>query len=331
MKSAALAYAFAAAVMAAQTGPRISNATLETKSAAPGLQQVFDAALRAQPGAVWIGWDVPSARVSNLACDWSERVSAPGPVHLEPPDRARILARAEGGTLLKLRVLSPDCELDAGGLPFYWLTDVRPEESVALLESLAAKRDRVGDGAVTAIAQHGGEAADRVLEKFVAADRPFSLREKAARWLGIARGRRGYETLKRLAASDPDDRMREKAMSALSQSPVPEALETLASAARSDKSSRVRSQALFWLARRPNGSSRALAVIQDALENDAETEVKKNAVQALSQLPDGQGIPRLIELARAGRNAEVRKQAMLWLGRSKDPRAVNFFEEVLKR
>lgn len=37
-----------------------------------------------------------------------------------------------------------------------------------------------------------------------------------------------------------------------------------------------------------------------------------------------------IEIARTNRNPQVRKQAMFWLGRSSDPRAVSFFEEVLK-
>ncbi len=36
-----------------------------------------------------------------------------------------------------------------------------------------------------------------------------------------------------------------------------------------------------------------------------------------------------MEVARTNRNAEVRKQAMFWLGQSKDPRAVKFFEDIL--
>jgi hypothetical protein len=50
---------------------------------------------------------------------------------------------------------------------------------------------------------------------------------------------------------------------------------------------------------------------------------------ALSQLPADQGVPLLIDVARTHRNAQVRKRAMFWLGQSKDPRAVKFFEEIL--
>jgi HEAT repeat protein len=57
--------------------------------------------------------------------------------------------------------------------------------------------------------------------------------------------------------------------------------------------------------------------------------VKKKAVFALSQLPKDDGVPKLMDVARNSRNPEVRKQAMFWLGQSKDPRAVKFFEEIL--
>jgi hypothetical protein len=36
-----------------------------------------------------------------------------------------------------------------------------------------------------------------------------------------------------------------------------------------------------------------------------------------------------MDVARNNRNPEVRKQAMFWLGQSKDPRAVQFFEDIL--
>ena len=64
--------------------------------------------------------------------------------------------------------------------------------------------------------------------------------------------------------------------------------------------------------------------------NDPEREVKRRAVSALQQLPNGEGIPLLIQLAKTSHNVEVRKQAMSSLAQSRDQRAVAFFEEVLK-
>jgi hypothetical protein len=76
---------------------------------------------------------------------------------------------------------------------------------------------------------------------------------------------------------------------------------------------------------------RAAPAIAEAIERDPETDVKKRAVFALSQLPDGEGVPRLIEVAEHHSNAAVRRQAMFWLGQSKDPRALAFFERILLR
>jgi HEAT repeat protein len=49
----------------------------------------------------------------------------------------------------------------------------------------------------------------------------------------------------------------------------------------------------------------------------------------LSQLPKDEGVPLLIQVARTHTNPAVRKQAMFWLGQTRDARAVKFFEEIL--
>ncbi len=59
--------------------------------------------------------------------------------------------------------------------------------------------------------------------------------------------------------------------------------------------------------------------------------MKKRAVFALSQLPKDEGIPLLIKVAKTNQNPAVRKQAMFWLGQSKDPRALDFFADVLSK
>ena len=48
-------------------------------------------------------------------------------------------------------------------------------------------------------------------------------------------------------------------------------------------------------------------------------------------MPDGEGVPLLISLAKSTSDVEVRKQAMNSLGQSRDGRAITFFEDVLKK
>src|ERR1700722_17466389 len=97
--------------------------------------------------------------------------------------------------------------------------------------------------------------------------------------------------------------------------------------AKEDESTRVRGQPLFWLAQKSGGP--AAGATSNSIYNDPDTEVKKKAVFALSQLPKDEGVPLMINVARDNKNPAVRKQAMFWLGQSKDPRAVAFFEQIL--
>src|ERR1035438_3368778 len=109
-------------------------------AAALGLEREFRALLAAEPQPAWIGWSVPSVRSYSLGCEYvsHDGWAAPGVIHLEPPDRAVILFRVVNRSLERIRALSPDCEIDAGGVPVHWLNDVKPPESVALLAGLAA-------------------------------------------------------------------------------------------------------------------------------------------------------------------------------------------------
>jgi hypothetical protein len=287
----------------------------------------------AQTQPAWVGYTVPTVAGHEQTCNYgdgySHGVRPPGPVHLEPPEQAQIMFRIQGNHIGKIRIISGDCQLDADGVPLRWIRDVRPAESISFLSTFVTlDSDHIRDGAVAAIAMHADATADEALERFAAAGQPESLREKAVFWMGEARGRRGYENLRRIVSEDASDHVREKAIFALSISKEPQAVDTMIAVAHNDASSHVRGQALFWLAQK--AGKKAVGAISGAIDNDPDTEVKRKAVFALQQLPDGEGVPMLIQVARNNRNPAVRKQAMFWLGQSSDPRALAFFEELLK-
>lgn len=337
-----------AVATAQQTG--IVNAQGETRSAAAGLQRTVEDLLRGQSGPAWVSYEVPmvggersvccySSENSRCQCSLEDRKgsyfngSDGDSVMLEGARNLHVFLRLKGGAVQKVRAFSEDCEIDVGGLPLYRLTDVREEESVTYLSSLVrpmpeSERKKFSN-VLMAIALHETAAADSALEHFVAPGQPRKVRKKAAFWLGSARGRRGYQALKRVVENDADDKFRKDAVFALHISKEPEAVDTLIALARSDRSRPVRQQAIFWLGQR--ASQKAVAALTDVVENDPDTDIKKRAVFALSQLPNDQGVPLLMKVARTHRNPAVRKQAMFWLGQSGDPRALDFFEEVLTR
>ena len=92
----------------------------------------------------------------------------------------------------------------------------------------------------------------------------------------------------------------------------------------------MRKQALFWLGQR--AGQRSLEVLGNVVEKtDDDTEVQKQAVFAISQRPRDEAVPVLIKIARTHPKAEVRKQAMFWLGQTGDERALEFFKEILAK
>lgn len=297
---------------------------------------------------VWFGYTIRTMKRNGDSCCWNgegrggcglegswtdknSNARPNTPVPLEGSDTAAVLLRVENNTVGKVHLYSLRCPLDAGGLPFVWLSGVSNAASIAYLKTLAVSREAKGitDSAVFAIAQHAGHEADMALTELARPTQGEHVREQVAFWLGVSREGYGVTVLKSLIANDPSPNVRDKAVFALSVSKQPEALDELIRAAKSDTSSHVRGQAIFWLAQKAD--KRAASTIKDAVENDPDTDVKKRAVFALSQLPKDESVPKLIEIARTQRNPEARKQAFFWLGQSQDPRALAFFQEVLSK
>ena len=342
-------FACAAISLAAQQ-PAITNANLQTMPASGGLDAAIRAAIAKQSTAAWIGYAVAKIPGDQQSCCWNNNdrgcglegrpagalASPTGPVKLEGPTHIAVLMRVEAGAVIKIRNLSIDCPLDAGGLPFHWLTGVRAGDSVAVLsqyavreESITDRRKRVNESAVQALALHAGPEAEAALEKFALTGASVETKKTAAFWLANSRGKKGSDIVRRVLREDTSDKVREHAIFALTQSNEPDAVPAIIRAAKEDKSPHVRGQALFWLAQKT--SRQAIGPINETIANDPETEVKKKAVFALTQIPNGEGVPTLIQIARTNQNPAVRKQAMFWLGQSKDPRALGFFEDVLTK
>jgi hypothetical protein len=336
--------------------PHVQNARLETRAVSTTLAAELKVFEGQSAEARWIGYSVPKVAGDREVCcasngNWNQDCglcrlessdhdfnmnSRDASVNLEAPRAIAILFRAENKKIMKLRLVSAECTVDAGGLPFVWLTGVKPADSVAFLtnyvrsENFSEGDDRkLGRESLTAIALHADDSADRALESFVRPTEREELRKQTAFWLGEARGKAGLATLQQMAKSDPSTEVRAHVTFALSVSREPAALDEMIRMAKDDESSHVRGQALFWLAQK--AGKKAAATITGAIENDPDTEVKKKAVFALSQMPKDEGVPKLIEVAQNNRNPAVRKQAMFWLGQSNDPRALAFFEKVLSQ
>jgi hypothetical protein len=360
----AMSFAVAAVMLAPQaqsqtpSAPKTENAKVERRAIAESFAQTVDTWAKSADHAQWLAYSVPAVSSDRQVCcgngNWNGNSGNCDPCRLEGSDHGNsinlrddkiklegpqslvVLLRADVRKIGKIRVVSEDCTIDAGGLQIVWLAGVNPAESVRYLEKFVAAEefeehghDRLSRGALTAIAMTGGPTADQAIATFVAPEKPEGLRKEAAFWAGEARGAAGFSLLKRMAKNDPSSEVRAHVTFALSLNRENDAVDEMIRMAHEDTSTHVRGQALFWLAQK--AGKKAAITITGAIDNDPDTEVKKKAVFALSQMPKDEGVPKLIEVAQNNRNPEVRKQAMFWLGQSNDPRALDFFEKVLSK
>jgi hypothetical protein len=344
-------------MLAAAQQPKFSGTNVETISAASGLQSAVRQATAGVAGPVWVGYAVPivdSSKPRMMCCgnyttgdggtnccgSCRLETESTSVVHVstgecmqtEPASYLIIMLRYADGKVTRTRTMTPGCGVDATGATVRWLNDVQPAQSVALLASLVgtdAEARHLQDTAIMSIALHADPAAEAALQRFLGADQPEKIREKAAFWEANERGRSGFLAIQKLAREDKDDRFRRQLAFDLTLSKEPEAVPELIRMAHQDADGGVRGQALFWMAQK--AGRKLVGEIAAMAENDPDTEVKKRAVFALSQIPDGEGVPKLIEVARNNRNPAVRKQAIFWLGQSRDPRALSFIEDVLTR
>jgi hypothetical protein len=291
---AASCVAFSVAA-AADAPPHLANARVETRSAANGLEPAFRSAVAAARAPAWIGYDVPTEGRHQMCC-WDSTDS--------------------------VGLGCPGCRLEGhGGFTVSGDRDHRSDRTLSL----------EGDETILVLFRAEQGRLERI--RTYSAGCALDAGGLPVVWLTDVRPAESVKLLRSLVASGASEekggrRVEEPALAALAFHADPSALEALIALARQDASGHVRGQALFWLAQR--AGSKAAGVITRAIEDDPETDVKKRAVFALSQLPHDDGVPLLIDTARRNRNPAVRKQAMFWLGQSNDPRALAFFEEVLK-
>jgi HEAT repeat protein len=155
------------------------------------------------------------------------------------------------------------------------------------------------------------------------------LRKTAIRAIS-ERGEAAVEDLLKLFDSEQVPDVRRTVLQSLSEIKSTRVEDTLFEVARSNDVMDVRRQAIRLLGERV--SKRSFEFLsQTAQSTDANAEVQVQAVRAISERRAEESVPLLIKIARTHQNQLVRKQAIRSLGESGDPRAIDFFKEVLSK
>src|SRR6266705_740643 len=150
---------------------RITNAKPETRSDGQGLEREVRTAA-ARGGVNWIGYRVPMVAGPRQMCCFDSiaertdsspstalgatlsrvegccgmcRLESGSGVTMNTGSGVDSLARREGGTVVRVRTFTPDCDIDAAALPLIWFNDVKTDDSIAWLTSIVLAAPESGE------------------------------------------------------------------------------------------------------------------------------------------------------------------------------------------
>ncbi len=288
MRRFLLTLAIVALPALAATQPNLSNGRLQPSAVTGRLTRAVIETTAGTTGTAWVGYAAPVIDGDRQMCCWSGQTNSAccegcrlepgsssstgvsrgantGPVPLEGPTTFFVLYRVDAGKVTRIRMFSPDCPLDAGGLTVHWLTGVTPGDSISLLAGLltASSPNRLADGALSALAMHRDPTA---LDRLISTARDGAtthLRGQALFWLAQRAGERAVGVISEAALRDPETDVKRRAVFALSQLPRDEGVPLLIQVARTNTNPAVRKQAMFWLGQ--SRDPRALKFFEEIL------------------------------------------------------------------
>ena len=230
-----------------------------------------------------------------------------------------------------LAVAKNDADWEARRTAVRRLGNFQREDAVDELMKIYASDPQldVKRNALRALAETKSARAQARLLEVAKNDTNAELRKQAIRVLS-ERGEAAVDDLLKLFDSEPAPDVKRSVLQSLSEIKSTRVEDKLFEVARSNEATDVRRQAIRLLCERV--STRSVEFLsQTAQSTDANVEVQVQAVRAISERRSEESVPVLIKIAKTHPNQQVRKQAIRSLGESGDPRAIDFFREVLTK
>ena len=198
-----------------------------------------------------------------------------------------------------MSIYSSDQDMEVRKTVLHALADAKSQRAEAKLFEIARDQNQPAElrkAAIHRVADRNSEAAVAELIRLYDADRTREVRRTILHSLGDSKSERAENKLFEIARAADDADMRRTAIHMIGE--------------------RV--------------GKRSLDLLRETVESStAETQVQMQAVHAISERPAEEAVPLLIKIAKTHPNQQVRRAAVHQLGESGDPRALEFFREVL--
>jgi HEAT repeat protein/outer membrane lipoprotein YfiO len=221
---------------------------------------------------------------------------------------------------------SPDNDIVEASL--YALSKHTGDRAVAILSDIGTSGKTVAQRkmAILTISTRPGEPAVDALLRIYDADQSPEIRRAVIFGFGNRKSERAGNKLVEIARGSDNVDLRKAAIGAISRRGGDKAVEFLLSLYDTEKSEVLKDQILNSL-----GYGSSFYVASPVAVGSGQTTIAYPA-QTGSRMNDQRVITKLIEIARNSKEPmERRKRAIGWLSRSKDPKVLEFLQELLKQ
>jgi HEAT repeat protein len=214
----------------------------------------------------------------------------------------------------------------------FWIGQkARTDDLIQCLETVAQKDParEVQKQAVFALSQAPDGRGVEALKRIAGTAKDATTRKEAVFWLGNKTPSDDVvQFLETVVQKDSAPEVRERALHALAQAPQNLGVPALINVAKSHPDKTIRKKAVFWVGHKAT-SEQSIGCLETVAQKDSAREVRKHAVFALSQAPDGRGVEALARIAKAGGDLTIRKEAIFWLGQKASKKTASSLKNIV--
>jgi HEAT repeat protein len=221
-----------------------------------------------------------------------------------------------------------DPDTDVRKEAVFWLSRVSGDKAASFLRDVALGTGdvEVRKQAVFSLSQSGTAAARETLRQIAQSPNvDGDVRGDAIFWLGQRGSTEDVDFLRTLYPKLTDREMKDKVLFAVSRRKGNGAW-LLDVAQDAKEPIELRKQALFWAGQ----GGVPMEQLVSLYDKTSDREMKKQLVFVYQQRGGtGPGFEKLLDIGRNEKDPEIRKDAIFWLSRSKDPRALKLLEDLI--
>jgi HEAT repeat protein len=233
---------------------------------------------------------------------------------------------------LLIDLAANDPDMHVRGRALYYLGECKSGDALKIIQKtlFESTNKMLREQALKALVIQGIEKTSYLFRDVASrSDMPPDFRERAIRMLGYEGSKEELSFLRNLYDQVEEERLKEEIVMAVGHKEDRASRDWLLRIiADASNPPSAREKAFFWLGEDKSVPTSRLIELYDGLVG---AEAKKQAVHVIGQRDDDQAFEFILRVARTESSPMPRRAAIFWLGQSRDPRAIECLEEIIRQ